>query len=155
MSSRHAWYEENREWVLRQAKLKRIRTGRQPAVRLCTRCDEPATSSQHQLCDACRDRPRPGQPRRRSAPRIQPSRQQRGYTAAHDRRRKSWEPRVKAGGVVCGRCGRLIEPGTPWDLSHDQDDKRNTPVPWHRRCNRQYAASVTRRRRAVQRKATQ
>lgn len=155
MSSRRAWYEANRERVLRTAKAKRIRSGNQPAVRLCSRCGDPATSSRHVLCDPCRTRTRPQSHREgRSAPRIQLPRQQRGYTATHDRLRKRWEPRVKAGGVACGRCGRLIEPGTPWDMSHPGDDKRLTPVPWHRRCNRQYAASITRPRRNRERKAT-
>ena len=152
--TRSDWYAENRESLLRQAKAKRIRSGKQAAVRLCRRCGETATSSVHHLCDACRNQPRSTRPRTRSAPRVQESRQKRGYTAAHDRLRASWVRRVKAGGVVCGRCGRLIEPGAPWDMSHPSDDKRLTPAPWHRRCNRQFAASITRPRRRAERKAT-
>ena len=149
-----AWYEENRERVLKQAKAKRIRSGKQTPVRFCARCGEPATSSRHMLCDTCRARTRPQSHRGgRSAPRIQLPRQLRGYNAAHDRRRATWVPRVKAGGVACGRCGQTIEPGTPWDMGHPGDDKRLTPVPWHRRCNRQFAASVTRRRRRAERQA--
>jgi hypothetical protein len=151
--ARASWYEQNRAAALQVARARRIRAG-QPVVRLCQRCGDPATSSRHQLCDTCRARPHPTRSRTRSAPREQLSRRLRGYNAAHDRLRASWVPRVKAGGVACGRCGRLIEPGTPWDLGHPGDDKRLTPVPWHRRCNRQFAASVTRPRRTAERKAT-
>ncbi len=62
---------------------------------------------------------------------------------------------VDRGEVACGFCGAQIAPGAPWDLSHPHDDKTLPPVPWHRRCNRQYAAAVTRRRRATQRRANQ
>jgi len=53
--------------------------------------------------------------------------------------------------VRCGRCGYPIDPGSWWDLSHPGDDKSVTPVPWHARCNRKYAASVTKKRRNRQR----
>ena len=117
-------------------------------TRLCTRCGLPATSSRHQYCDDCRawSLNRPG---RSSRPRkYEPGKTKaRGYTGKHAVLRKRWTPKVAAGGVACGRCGRLIEPGTPWDLGHPGDDKRLEPVPWHRRCNRQYAATVTKARR--------
>lgn len=71
----------------------------------------------------------------------------RGYGARHMQLRRRWAPVVKAGGVACGRCGHLIAPGTAWDLSHPGDDKSADPVPWHQRCNRQYAATVTKKRR--------
>jgi hypothetical protein len=73
-----------------------------------------------------------------------------GYGNTHQRLRERWAKVVDAGGVLCGRCGRLIDPATPWDLSHPGDDKTLDPVPWHQRCNRQYAASVTKPRRRVE-----
>jgi hypothetical protein len=153
--ARGRWYEQNREHVLRMAKAKRIRAGKQPAVRLCRRCGDPATSSRHHLCDKCRDEPRVGSGRSWSSAvrRHQLSRQARGYGATHDRRRKSWERKVAAGGVVCGYCGRPINPGDPWDLSHPGDDKSAVPVPWHASCNRRYAVTVTKRRRNRERAA--
>ena len=75
------------------------------------------------------------------------TRQQRGYGADHDRLRKRWVQRVKAGGVICGYCGGPILPGEEFDLSHPGDNKSAEPVPWHRSENRRYAASVTAPRR--------
>jgi hypothetical protein len=42
----------------------------------------------------------------------------RQYGIAHQLRRKEWAPFVAAGTVPCTRCGRLIKPGTLWDLGH-------------------------------------
>ena len=42
--------------------------------------------------------------------------------ARHRRTRKALVPVVAAGGVNCVRCGEPIEPGTPWDLGHDDRD---------------------------------
>jgi len=39
----------------------------------------------------------------------------RGYGAKHQALRKALEQVVEAGGALCSRCGRLIEPGEPWD----------------------------------------
>ena len=71
----------------------------------------------------------------------------RGYGPAHRQLRARWSLEVDRGSVLCGRCGRLIEPGTFWDLSHPGDDKTQQPVPWHRYENRAYASSVTKPRR--------
>jgi hypothetical protein len=71
----------------------------------------------------------------------------RGYGAPHQRLRERWAKVIEAGGVLCGRCGRLIDPAMPWDLSHPFDDKTQRPEPWHAACNRSFAASVTRQRR--------
>jgi hypothetical protein len=60
----------------------------------------------------------------------------RGYGAAHVRLRKIWDIRVQRGGVNCARCGRLIEPGTPWDLGHDDHDRTIYSGAEHRKCNR-------------------
>jgi len=77
----------------------------------------------------------------------EPTTTQKGYGAHHQAVRARWAPLVDRGEVVCGKCGRYIQPGTPWDLSHPLDDKTQRPVPWHRACNRRYAASVTKPRR--------
>lgn len=45
--------EATREWERQQARNRRIRLG-QPAVRLCKRCGQPATSSRSWYCDPCR-----------------------------------------------------------------------------------------------------
>lgn len=131
------------------APLPRRQPTHRTTTRLCRRCGQPATSSRHWLCDRCR-----ALSKRRTAPRKpQASRQARGYGAEHDRRRRQWKARVDAGGVCCGHCGGEIVPGSAWHLSHPGDDRSAAPVPWHVRCNTQYAAAVTRPRRNRQRKA--
>ena len=80
------------------------------------------------------------------------TRQQRGYDAAHDRLRRTWEPRVDLGRVqchahVCLMPARLIIPGTPWDLGHS-DDRTTWTGPEHARCNRSAGARASRSHRA-------
>jgi hypothetical protein len=139
------YYAEHRDAILAHARAKRAQT---PA-KACRRCGAPARSSRAWYCALCKVQVDATQ-RRSTAERFNPkSRQERGYDATHDRRRKAWEPKVATGTVPCGRCGMVIV--GPWDLGHPGDDKSQTPVPWHRRCNRQYAATVTRRRRSAER----
>jgi hypothetical protein len=38
--------------------------------------------------------------------------------------------------VLCARCGSAIRPGDPWDLGHDDADRRFYSGPEHRVCNR-------------------
>jgi len=59
---------------------------------------------------------------------------QRGYGASHQRLRRQWAARVKAGGVCCCLCGRQILPWEPWALDHDFDRTRYRGVA-HRYCN--------------------
>ena len=69
---------------------------------------------------------------------------ERGYGAEHKKLRAAWKPRVEAGGVRCARCRRLIVPGTPWDLGHDDHDRSRYVGPEHRGCNRAVAGRSTR-----------
>ena len=64
------------------------------------------------------------------------TRQARGYGANHQALRKVCERRIRAGDVGCVRCGRLIVPGAPWDLGHDDIDRSRHTGAEHRRCNR-------------------
>jgi hypothetical protein len=56
----------------------------------------------------------------------------RGYGHLHQKLRAEWAPRVAAGRVNCWRCGRLIRPGEPWDLGHDDNDRTLYRGPEHR-----------------------
>jgi hypothetical protein len=62
------------------------------------------------------------------------------YGSIHKAERKRWALRVRAGGVVCWRCGREIPAYAPWDLGHVDGDgrRRGYPLrhPEHRSCNR-------------------
>jgi hypothetical protein len=60
----------------------------------------------------------------------------RGYGPRHVALRARWAPLVDRGEVLCARCGVLIDPGTPWDLGHDDDDRSRYNGPEHARCNR-------------------
>ena len=59
-----------------------------------------------------------------------------GYGNAHQRLRAAWAPTVALGRTVCWRCGRRIRVGQPWDLGHDDRDRRIYRGPEHRACNR-------------------
>jgi hypothetical protein len=135
------------EYIANRARRWRIATGRQAPIRLCRRCGQPAASSRHHYCDSCRA-VTAKKHHRSSAELFNPlSTKERGYGADHRRRRAVWKPKVDRGDVSCPYCGRWIQPGTAWDLSHPFDDKTQSPVPWHMSCNRKYAASVTKNRR--------
>lgn len=62
---------------------------------------------------------------------------ERGYDGPHQRERARWRPKVEAGLVDCARCTKWIQPGTPWDLGHDDHDRSIYTGPEHERCNRQ------------------
>jgi hypothetical protein len=66
------------------------------------------------------------------------------YGTVHKKERSRWVRRVRAGGVLCWRCGHPIPAGARWDLGHVDEDGRDrgfpTRYPEHRSCNR---ATVT------------
>ena len=59
----------------------------------------------------------------------------RGYAGSHPRIRRGVKAVVDAGGVVCWRCGLPIEPGSKWQLGHDDYDRRVYRGPEHVLCN--------------------
>jgi hypothetical protein len=69
----------------------------------------------------------------------------RGYGRVHQVVRARLAPYVAMGTTPCARCGELIAPGQPWDLGHDDGDRRRYTGPEHRRCNR----ATRSRRRAI------
>jgi len=60
----------------------------------------------------------------------------RGYGMGHQARRRVMAPLVASGLATCTRCGEPIEPGTPWDLGHDDYDRTKYSGPEHAACNR-------------------
>jgi hypothetical protein len=72
---------------------------------------------------------------RRAHEQARGSRQQRGYDSNHDRLRAEWAPKVKTGRVICWRCRQLITADEPWQLGHDDEDRRIWRGPEHRFCN--------------------
>jgi hypothetical protein len=71
---------------------------------------------------------------------------ERGYGTRHQALRRQLAPLVATGQVRCARCGELIPPGAPWDLGHDDHDRRVYVGAEHRRCNRATASRRRRRR---------
>lgn len=67
---------------------------------------------------------------------TRPSSHARGYGRAHQEERARWAPKVEAGLVDCARCGERLEPGRPWDLGHDDNDRSRYQGPEHAHCNR-------------------
>ena len=71
------------------------------------------------------------------------TRQERGYGAEHERKRKAWLPKVAAGKVNCWRCLKRISPLEPWDLGHDDHDRTIWRGPEHVLCNRGHHAPIS------------
>lgn len=108
----------------------------------CARCERVLRDRRRKYCDGCRamvvqlaqrERDRERDPARWVLRREQ---KLRDYGMAHKRLRREWAPRVRAGVVVCWRCGELIASGEPWDLGHDDENRSEYRGPEHRRCNR-------------------
>ena len=49
---------------------------------------------------------------------------ERGYGRRHRDLRAGYERQIQTGLIKCARCGRPIVPGEPWDLGHDDNDRR-------------------------------
>lgn len=58
------------------------------------------------------------------------------YGYRHRQLRAQWKQRVDAGEVTCWRCGQLVQPGSAWDLGHDDEDRTKYRGPEHTACNR-------------------
>jgi hypothetical protein len=65
-----------------------------------------------------------------------PTTSERGYGAAHDKRREKEKVNVEAGKAYCWRCTKKISPHESWDLGHDDDDRSKYMGPEHAKCNR-------------------
>lgn len=59
---------------------------------------------------------------------------ERGYGAGHQALRADWEPKVRAGGVKCARCNKLISADADWHLDHNKD-RTGYLGPSHAHCN--------------------
>jgi hypothetical protein len=72
--------------------------------------------------------------------RARGSRQERGYDTAYDRARAQWKRKLDRGervdchAPICLMPMRLLLPGAPFDLGHDE--ARNIRGPEHPLCNR-------------------
>lgn len=73
------------------------------------------------------------------------TKQQRGYTAQHDKARSAWVSLVEAGIVVCARCETRISAGDAWHLDHTSD-RLGYLGPSHAACNVRAAQSPPRAR---------
>ena len=73
------------------------------------------------------------------------------YGSDYQKTRAQWKIKVDRGEVYCARCGKWIQPGTPWDLGHDDADRNTIRGPEHRACNRATATHKAQRRRRWQR----
>jgi len=63
------------------------------------------------------------------------------YGVADRRRRRQFVRQGEAGEAFCNRCGELIEPGSPWNLDHDDVDPR-IELRAHPTCNRAVANAL-------------
>lgn len=59
----------------------------------------------------------------------------RGYGWRHQQLRQQLARTVEADYAECWRCGRPIQPGTPWRLGHDDVDRSIYRGPEHARGN--------------------
>lgn len=95
------------------------------AKRICAKPGCPAIAAAGSYCTT----------HQAEAERARGNSNQRGYGAAHQRTRTTLDIRVQAGLINCARCGQRIQPGQPWHLDHDDEDKSRYIGPSHARCN--------------------
>jgi hypothetical protein len=60
----------------------------------------------------------------------------RGYGSRHQAERRKWAAVVARGEAYCWRCGTWLDPGQPFDLGHDDQDRSIYRGPECRPCNR-------------------
>lgn len=106
----------------------------------CRRCAQPVSSPRDWYCPPCREVVAEARAKAWARQAHERSTTERGYGAEHQRLRRVWLARVGTGLVRCARCRRFIEPGSPWDLGHDDSDRSRWTGPEHRACNRATAA---------------
>lgn len=132
-----AYYEAHRDTIKAYQRAYHEACGR-PALRMCRKCGNPATSSRHHLCDGCRNAPRHrdrSDEYRRERERERPSSAARGYGSKHKKLREEWRLAVETGEIECARCGELIAPGQDWHLGHDDFNRSVYSGPEHAACN--------------------
>lgn len=103
----------------------------------CHRPFGPKTSRQRFCRSTCRDRKLGRERRVKRGTTVG-----RGYDASHKRERERWKPLVESGQVKCWRCRQWIQPGTHWQLGHDDRDRTIWRGPEHRHCNLSAAAKL-------------
>lgn len=103
----------------------------------------PVVSTRHRYCESCSAiAAAKRRPSKREKLGLRPNGKARGYDAKHRKLRAKWARSVERGEVVCWRCQRLIAPGSPWDLGHDDLDRSQYRGPEHAKCNRSTAGRV-------------
>lgn len=70
---------------------------------------------------------------------------ERGYGKAFQSDRKAWARIIALGGVTCWRCHKPIQPGAPWHLGHDDDDRTIIRGPECPPCNLSAAGKASHR----------
>jgi hypothetical protein len=78
----------------------------------------------------------------------------RTYGRAHRDLRARVNAIVQAGQATCWRCRNPIEPGSAWDLGHDDHDRTHYRGPEHQACNRRAGAEKRNQQAAGQRPPT-
>lgn len=114
--------------------------------RQCATCARPSTSQQHRYCDECRAVAAKRRNNRPNRALRDPAQHKLDYGSAHRKIRKHLAPHVAAGLFNCARCQEPINPGEPWDLDHNDEDRSKYNGPTHSRCNRATAGRGRSRR---------
>ena len=106
-----------------------------PVASICSGCGRQIPlGGKRGRCDSCRRTYEREKSRARRGKKGTTAQQ--GYGRRHKTLRATYEKQIATGLVKCWRCGRPIAPGEPWDLGHDDYDRRRYRGPEHRGCNR-------------------